>query len=202
MGDEGRRMGCAGSTEDGQGQQYQEEAAVKVKDTTAGADGPEPVEENENSKLPKPTGDQFHVLIGSHVRFSSFLQATTTVKDVQNFCNWQLTLHKDKLPKGYVLAEQVVTGLTSPHVMSDGLIFCPEDQIHELDGWDEGERYLVALNSKWNVARYNDECDVADAKREDIWTAHKSQNTGVAIEWHTDLRESDIPAEFKEKAEE
>lgn len=191
-------MGCAGSTEDNQGQAYTEEAAVKVKDSGAAADpGPNAVEDA--NKYPAPTGEQFWVVVGDKIRLSAYLQYETTVKNVVEFCNWYLTKNKDSLPAGYgALEDHLVTGLTSPHVMADGLIFCPEDQIHELDGWDEGERYLVALNSKWKIANYTNECDIERIKKPEVWSVHKAQSTGLDLEHHTDLRSADIPDEFRD----
>jgi hypothetical protein len=37
------------------------------------------------------------------------------------------------LPEGYSKDDKI-TCLTSPHVLVDGLIFCPADKIDELDG--------------------------------------------------------------------
>jgi len=220
-------MGCAGSAE-GENSQYQQESEVKVnkepeppkKEKPKPQPQPQPVEEVE--KLPAPTGEQFFVMIGDRVRISSHLHADafdaeknvlagTTVKDVVTFCNWFLAKHKDKLPKGYDLEKTQVTGLTSPFVLSDGLIFCPEDHIHELDGFDdEGtkEHYLVAITSEWKInsgpveGGYNAITAIMDQsdepagsknkRREDYW---KGLEGNCLIEYHaTDLHASILEA--------
>jgi hypothetical protein len=194
-------MGCAGSSE---GEGYSE-SAVKVKDNTAAADQPT-IESDSGANLPAPTGEAFYVVYGDKILLKSYLAegTETTVRDVISFCNWKLDENKAKLPEGYAEEDLVVTGMTSPHVMDQGLIFCPDDRIDELDGWEEGERYLVALHNKnRKVQDYVDKYggDLATLKDENYWVAHKGSGTGLVVEYETDLRGDDVPEKFQEKAE-
>jgi len=183
-------------------------AEPKPKPAPAPAPAPVPA-----VKLTPPTGEQFWVVIGDKVRFSSYLSGDTTVKDVIAFCNWQLTKFKDKIPKKYTFEDMLVTGLTSPHVISDGLIFCPEDSINELDGWEEeeeedhpGEHYLIGINEKWKINKGPDgpgydSCEqmLEPETREAYWPAATSAEWLIEVH-ETDLKAADI--DWKEKAEE
>jgi len=214
-------MGCAGSTEGEQGQ----ESAIKVKDNTAAADKPEIESADPGPQLPTPKGEQFHVLVGDKIKISTYLdsdgdgaQSPCSVQVVINFLNWTLAQNKSMIPEGYDVAELAITGLSSPYVLSDGLIFCPDDQISELDGWDEGERFLVALTKEWKINKYlNSEeehhvhfipkppADGAEppeegavpilaVKGQEYWDA--LGEVALQVEYNTDLRAEDIPEEY------
>lgn len=217
-------MGCAGSSEDGEKGQ---ESAIKVKDNTAAADKPEIEGQAQPGglQLPPPVGQQFHVLIGDKIKISSYLvddesaQSACTVQTIINFLNWKIAENKSLLPEGYDVGELAITGLSSPYVMGDGLIFCPDDHISELDGWEEGERFLVALTKDWKIAEYlnsekahhvhflpdppaegeepaEGDLPVLRVKGQEYWDGLGS--AALIEEWPTDLRIEDIPEEFNQ----
>merc|ERR1711907_181308 len=182
-------MGCAGSTEDGQ-PGYSEQAVVNNTDTASA----ETVEVEPEPVGPPPTGEEVWILVGDKILLNTFLPATATVQDVSRFVEWQLGLQKT-LPDGYELAKLKVHGVSSPFVLNEGLLFHPEELCTELEGWEEGERFLLTQTEQWEVKQYMQPNLMEDLKGVDTyWAALQGTKEGLVIEWNTDLRSSDIPA--------
>jgi hypothetical protein len=71
-----------------------------------------------------------------------------------------------------------------------------------LAGWEEGERYLIACSNEWKNSKYLEDDDMGEKlKQPEYWQAHASNKTGLIVEHKTDLREDDIPAEFRPSEE-
>ena len=71
-----------------------------------------------------------------------------------------------------------------------------------LTGWEEGERYLIACSNDWKNSKYLEDEDMTEKlKQPEYWQAHVSNGTCLIVEHKTDLRESDIPAQYIKKDE-
>merc|ERR1711934_97847 len=185
-------MGCAGSSEEGDSQ-YSEQA-VKVKDNTAAAEGPK-IEVEQGPALPPPTGAETHILVGDNIKLVTHLAETATVKDVTKFVDWKLAT-ASSLPGDQTIEDLKVQGVSSPFVLEDGLIFHPDDQVCELDGWEEGERFLLVWTPKWDITKYAEIIDHLKDEGNTYWPALVQTQAGLVVEWNTDLRDSDIPTKF------
>ena len=64
-------------------------------------------------------------------------------------------------------------------------------------------RYLIACSNEWKNSKYLEDEDMAEKLMQpEYWQAHVSNGTGLTVEHKTDLREEDIPAEFRPAGEE
>jgi len=143
-------MGCGGSEEKQEGVvATQEEGEVEVVDED-----------------PPEGWVQVEVLCEKHA-LKMYVGPSHTVKDLLNYVNSILT--ETTTFEG----DCVCSGLTSTWALADGgLVFCEDDNIIELDGWDENKdnAVFVALTENAPVESWTEEGAIDNTRADEGFT--------------------------------